>query len=206
MSDLIVLTDLLPPSMDDYAHSQLRSDPTIGPIVEEHGRLSIGPAEDTFERLTTSIINQQLSSTSAAAIRDRVFDRFEIAPAELLDADHEELRETGLSRQKIEYIKNIAQAYQSKNLGVDYFRDMEDEVVIGELTEIKGVGSWTAKMYLIFCLGREDVFPVEDLGIRKGMKALFDEDMSRSEMQTAAEDWRPYRSYASRYVWRVSDG
>lgn len=191
--------------MDDHAHNHLQSDPTLGPIVQEHGKLSIGPAENTFERLTTSIINQQLSSASAAAIRKRVFDRFEITPAALMDADHAKLRETGLSGQKIEYIKNIAQAYQSKNLGVDYFQDMDDETVIQELSKIKGVGTWTAKMYLMFCLGREDVFPVEDLGIRRGMEILFDEDMSRNEMQAASKDWRPYRSYASRYVWRVND-
>lgn len=192
--------------MKEQAHSHLRSDPTLGPIIQEHGKLSIGPAEDPFERLTTSIINQQLSSASAAAIRDRVFEQFEISPDALADADHENLRETGLSRQKIEYIKNIAQAHQDKNLGVDYFRDIDDGAVVHELTDIKGVGTWTAKMYLIFCLGRKDVFPVEDLGIRKGMRILFDEEMTRPEMETASEDWQPYRSYASRYVWRVSDG
>ncbi len=192
--------------MDEQAYRQLEADPKIGPVVQEHGKLSIGPAEDTFQRLATSIINQQLSSASAAAIRERVVDRFEVTPESLLEADAEELRETGLSRQKIDYLKNIARAYQSKNLGVEYFHGLDDAAVIQELTEIKGVGTWTAKMYLIFCLGRADVFPVEDLGIRKGMKALFNDEMDRSDMQAAAEEWQPYRSYASRYVWRVSDG
>lgn len=192
--------------MHDRAERQLKSDPKIGPLVEEHGSLEIGPADDTFRRFTTSIINQQLSSASAAAIRDRVFGRFEITPAAMVNADPDELRETGLSRQKIEYIKNIARAYQSKDLGVEYFEGMDDQAVIQELTDINGVGTWTAKMYLIFCLGREDVFPVEDLGIRNGMEALYESDMTRREMYGASKVWQPYRSYASRYIWRVSDG
>ncbi len=187
-------------------YEQLRDDPTLGPLLEQYGELPIGPAEDTFERFTESIINQQLSSASAAAIRDRVFERFEITPDAMAAADREALRETGLSGQKIDYIKNIAQAYQAKGLGVEYFEPESDAAVVDELTEIKGIGPWTAKMYLIFCLGRDDVFPVEDLGIRKGMEALFSEDMTREEMIDTAEPWRPFRSYASRYIWRVSDG
>lgn len=192
--------------MHDDAYAHLTADPKIGPLIAEHGRLEIGPAEDTFKRFTTSIINQQLSSASAAAIRDRVFDRFAITPTALIEADPESLHETGLSRQKIEYIKNIARAYRSKGLGVGYFEGMDDEAVVAELTEIRGVGNWTAKMYLIFCLGRQDVFPVEDLGIRKGMETVHSEDMTEAELYEAAADWRPYRSYASRYIWRVNDG
>ncbi|MFB6362371.1 MAG: DNA-3-methyladenine glycosylase [Halobacteriales archaeon] len=189
---------------DPYA--RLRDDPTLGPLLEEHGELSIGPAADTFERFTVAIINQQLSSTSAAAIRERVFERFEISPDGMAAADRDALRDSGLSGQKIDYIKNIAEAYRTKGLGVEYFDSEPDAAVVDELTAIKGIGPWTAKMYLIFCLGREDVFPVEDLGIRKGMRTLFAEEMTREEMVDAADAWRPFRSYASRYIWRVSDG
>ncbi|MFB6311479.1 MAG: DNA-3-methyladenine glycosylase [Salinirussus sp.] len=192
--------------MHDHAHEHLKEDHRIGPLIAKYGRLEIGPAEDTFARFTTSIINQQLSSESAAAIRERVFERFDVTPDAILAADPDALKDTGLSGQKVEYIKNVAEAYQSKGLGVEYFEGVDDAAVAAELTEIKGVGTWTAKMFLIFCLGREDVFPVEDLGIRKGMQALHETDMSRAEMEDAAEDWRPYRSYASRYVWRAVEG
>jgi DNA-3-methyladenine glycosylase II len=192
--------------MTAAAYEHLGSDPTLGPLVEEHGELVIGPAADTFERFTVAIINQQLSSASAAAIRERVFEQFEITPEAMLAADPAALRETGLSGQKIDYIKNIAAAYQERGLGVDYFEGRSDATVTDELTEITGIGPWTAKMYLIFCLGREDVFPVEDLGIRKGMQTLFSAEMTRSEMVDASTAWQPYRSYASRYIWRVSDG
>lgn len=191
--------------MADDPYDHLGSDPTLGPLVQRHGALDIGPVDDTFRRFTVAIINQQLSSESAAAIRDRVFEEFDVTPAEMAAADEKRLRETGLSRQKIEYIKNIAERYLERDLGVEYFAGMDDDAVIAELTDIKGVGDWTAKMYLIFCLGRPDVFPVEDLGIRKGMQTLFSDTMTEDEMMRAAEPWRPYRSYASRYVWRIND-
>ena len=181
----------------------LRNDPTMAPIVEEHGELTIEPHPDPFERLVVSIVNQQLSTSSAAAIRERLFDRFEITPAEMLTADEDALRETGLSSSKVEYIRNVAQAFEAEPLTSERFEGVPDEEVVDELTEIRGVGVWTAKMYLMFCLGREDVFPVEDLGIRRGMQMLYGEDLSRPEMVETAEAWRPYRSYASRYLWRA---
>lgn len=184
----------------------LRDDPTLAPIIEEHGELTIEPHPDPFRRLVVSIINQQLSTASAAAIRERVFDRFEVTPAAMLAADEAALRETGLSASKVEYVRNVAEAFEAQPLTPDYFDGVPDEEVVAELTEIRGVGVWTAKMYLLFCLAREDVFPVEDLGIRRGMQLLYGEDLTRPEMVETAEAWRPYRSYASRYLWRAYEG
>ena len=181
----------------------LLNDPTLAPVVEEHGELTIEPHPDPFRRLTVSIINQQLSTTSAAAIKERVFDRFDVTPAAMLAADADALLETGLSASKVEYIRNVAEAFQAQPLTAEYFEGVSDEEVVDELTEIRGVGVWTAKMYLMFCLGREDVFPVEDLGIRRGMQMLYGEEITRPEMVETAEAWRPYRSYASRYLWRA---
>ena len=182
-------------------HDLLRADPHLGPVVDEHGELAIDPAADPFERLVVSIVNQQLSTASAAAIRERLFDRYEITPEAMLAADDEGLRELGLSHQKIEYVRNVADQFIADDLSHSTFAEMTDEEVIGELTEIKGVGVWTAKMFLIFVLAREDVFPIEDLGIRRGMEMLFGDEISRPEMVERAEAWRPYRSYASRYLW-----
>ena len=180
----------------------LRSDPVLRPLVEEHGELTLEPAENTFERLVQSIISQQVSVASARAIRQRVFDRFEITPDAIVAADRAELRDAGLSTQKAEYIQNVADAYLEHGYSKAYFEDMTDEEVIDELIHIRGVGEWTARMFLMFCLGREDVFPVEDLGIRNGMWSLYHEDLTRTEMIEKAEPWRPYRSYASLYLWR----
>jgi DNA-3-methyladenine glycosylase II len=184
----------------------LRSDPELARLVDRHGELTLEPAADEFERLVVSILNQQLSTQSAAAIRDRLFDRFEVTPTALLAAEEPALRDVGLSSQKISYVRNVAEAFQDRDLTRAGLADYSDEEVIEELTSIRGVGVWTAKMYLIFVLAREDVFPVEDLGIRRGMTALYDiPDDNRGAMVERAEAWRPYRSYASRYLWRATD-
>jgi len=191
--------------MEREAADALRADPDLEELVEEYGPLALDPAEDTFRRLVVSIVRQQVSVDAASAIRERLFDRFEITPASIAAADPADLREAGLSAQKAEYVRHIATAYLEEGYGPAYFDGVADREVIAELTGIRGVGEWTAKMYLMFCLGRPDVFPVEDLGIRKGMWTRFDPDMTRAEMRARAERWRPYRSYASLYLWRVTE-
>ena len=193
------------PSGDDPI-DRLRADPHLGPVVEAHGPVTVEPADDPFARFVVAIVNQQLSTQSAAAIRERLFDRFEVTPAVLLSADDEALREVGLSGQKIEYVRNVAEAYQSGKVSPERYAEFTDEAVVDDLTEIKGVGEWTAHIFLMFVLGREDVFPVGDLGIRTAMAALFGMDRSdRAAMVETAERWAPYRSYASLYLWRSVD-
>lgn len=183
----------------------LREDPALAPLVEAHGPIDVEPHPEPFERLVTSIVNQQLSGASAAAIHDRLTERFELAPAALLAADEAALRETGLSASKVDYIKSVAEAFQDGRIDPVRFDGVSDEAVIDALTGVRGVGVWTAKMYLMFVLAREDVFPVEDLGIRRGMEALFGDDIDRAWMVDRAAEWSPYRTYASRYLWRVVD-
>ena len=185
-------------------HEFLAEDPYIGPLIDRHGRLEIDPAESTFERLIVSVLRQQVSMASAEATRKRLFDAVEITPAGILAADTETLKNCGLSRQKTGYVRNVAEAFDSGYEG-GCFEHMDDEAVIDELTTITGVGEWTARMQLLFSLGRPDVFPVGDLGIRKGMETVFGEGMGREEMVDRAERWRPYRSYASLYLWRVDE-
>lgn len=186
-------------------HDHLRSDPHIGPLVERHGELPIEPAPDPFERLVVAIIRQQVSMAAARAIRERVFDRVAVTPAGIANADPETLTDAGLSARKAEYVRNVATVWREKEYGRAYFEPLSDEAVVDELTDIRGIGKWTANMFLMFCLGRADVFPVQDLGIRNGMRELFDDEITRPEMVDRAEAWRPYRSYASRYIWRLSD-
>jgi DNA-3-methyladenine glycosylase II len=184
----------------------IRNDERLAELVAEHGELAVEPAEDEFERFVVSIVNQQLSTQSAAAIRERLFDRFEVTPAAMLAADEDALRDVGLSSQKVSYVRNVAEAFETDDLTRDGMAHLSDADVVARLTEIRGVGDWTGKMYLIFVLGREDVFPVEDLGIRKAMVELYGMDADdRSAMVERAEAWRPYRSLASRYLWRAVD-
>lgn len=187
--------------------ASLRDDPVlvshIQTVVQEHGPLTLKPAADPFRRLVTSIVNQQLSVASARTIRDRLFDAVDITPEALLDADPARLRDCGLSRQKTEYVQNVARAFQDHEWTRASFGERSDAEVIGALTDIRGVGTWTAKMFLMFALARPDVFPVEDLGIRKGMESLYGE-MTRGEMVEAATGWAPHRSLASLYLWRAA--
>ncbi|MFB6135273.1 MAG: DNA-3-methyladenine glycosylase [Halobacteriaceae archaeon] len=189
----------------DDVPEPIREDPHLGPLVEEHGPVTVDSHDDPFARLVTSVVNQQLSTRSAAAIRDRLFERFDVTPAGVAAADPDALRETGLSGQKVEYLKHAADAFQERELSPTALADHSDEEAVDLLTEIRGVGEWTAHMYLIFVCGREDVFPVGDLGVRKGMCELFDAELSRAEMVERASAWRPYRSYAALYLWRAYD-
>jgi DNA-3-methyladenine glycosylase II len=192
--------------MDD-PHEFLRSDSALGPVVDAHGELTLDPAEDLFERLVTSILRQQVSMASAAATRERLFEAVEVTPTGVLAADEQVLKDAGLSRQKTRYVRNVAEAFHERGYDRDHFAAMDDEAVVAELTEITGVGQWTAEMQLMFALGREDVFPVGDLGIRKGMTTLHPEldREDRAAMVERSERWRPYRSYASLYLWRIKE-
>ncbi|MGB9987775.1 DNA-3-methyladenine glycosylase family protein [Salarchaeum japonicum] len=186
-------------------HDALRDDPHLGPLVETHGELTLDPAEDFFARFVTSIIRQQVSMASAAATRERLFDAVDVTPEGIRAADDAVLRDAGLSRQKTRYVNNIADAFVENDYSTEFFAGMSDDDVRDELTSITGVGEWTADMQLLFALGRENVFPVGDLGIRKGVQAVFDEELTRAEMRDRAERWSPYRSYASLYLWRAVD-
>src|SRR5699024_9045574 len=141
---------------------------------------------------------------SATAVRERVFAHLdEVTPEAVLATDEATLREAGLGRSKTEYVRNAATAFQERDLSREGLDGMADDEVISELKRIRGVGEWTARMYLLFVLGREDVFPVGDLAVRRGVESLYadGEDLSRAEIREIAERWRPYRSLATLYIW-----
>ena len=191
--------------MTDSPHEFLRRDDDIGPLVDRFGELTLDPAEDLFSRLVVSICRQQVSMASAAATRDRLFEAVEVTPAGITEADDETLRDAGLSRQKTRYVNEAAEAFQREGYTVDSLADLDDDAVREELTAITGVGAWTADMQLMFSLGREDVFPVGDLGIRNGFETVVGDGYDREAMTEYAKRWAPYRSYASLYLWRVGE-
>lgn len=183
---------------DPYDHLRTTD---IEPLVERYPELAPEPAEDLFERLVISVVNQLLSTEAARTIRERLFEAVEVTPEGVLAAEEATMREAGLSPQKVEYVQNIAEWFLTVEPTHERFATMTDAEVIAELTDLKGVGDWTAKMFLMFGLGRSDVFPVEDLAIRRGMEDLYGLD-SRGEMREKARNWAPYRSYGSLYVWQ----
>jgi DNA-3-methyladenine glycosylase II len=193
--------------MNDRIATTLREDPTMAALVDRHGRLAVEPADDEFARLCTSIVNQQLSTASAAAIHERFLGVVggDPTPDRVLAADEDALREAGLSGTKVEYLRSAATQFRNgeRDLTREGLADVDDDAVVEALTEIRGVGEWTARMYLIFALGREDVLPLGDLAVRKGLERVYNdgEELTRAEMRDIAEVWRPYRSYGTRYVW-----
>jgi DNA-3-methyladenine glycosylase II len=198
--------------MSDDPVSHLREDRYLGPVVEEFGELGLEPEGDAFQRLVVSVIRQQVSMASAAATRERLFEAVDPTPEAFRAADEETLRDAGLSRQKTRYVQAIADRFHEEGWTKESFEEMSDDEVRAALTNIVGVGEWTADMFLLFVLGRPDVFPVGDLGVRKGLQTLlapYDdhdaEGMTRAEMRAFAERWAPARSYAALYLWRVNE-
>ena len=165
-----------------------------------------------FWSLCRSIIYQQISGKAAKTISDRFLALFRsginIQPREVLDIDINSLYSIGLSRQKASYMKNIAEAFGNKLINDENFLMMNDGEILKQLTMIKGVGKWTAEMFLIFTLRRSDVFPVTDLGVQKGFQIVYDLDelSTIEQMNEKAEKWKPYRTIVTLYLWYAVDG
>ncbi|WP_233265172.1 DNA-3-methyladenine glycosylase family protein [Halomarina oriensis] len=159
--------------------------------------------DDEFERIVVSVVNQSVSTASANAVRERLWDVLdgEVTPDSIRAADDEAMREAGLSAGKVEYLHHIADAFDERDYSRDGLADHDDEAVVDLLTEIRGVGAWTARMYLLFALGREDVLPLGDLAVRRAIEDLYDAE-SRAEMRDVGAAWTPYRSYATVLLWR----
>jgi DNA-3-methyladenine glycosylase II len=192
------------------AEALSRADPVMARLVAEHGVLdpdARGRPGDLYGALVRSIVGQQLSVTAARAIYERLAARFggrAPTPQEVLADDPEELRAAaGLSRAKVAYLRSLAEHVLDGSLELDHFTDLDDETVIAELVRVKGLGVWTAHMFLIFTLRRPDVLAVGDLGVRRGAERAYGlPDLPKpAELVALAEPWRPYRSYACRYLW-----
>jgi DNA-3-methyladenine glycosylase II len=191
------------------------SDKVMSRMVKEHGPLDPnerrrGRPNDAYGALVRSIVGQQLSTKAARTIYERLTDQFgghTPTPRQLLDADPEEVRSAGLSRPKVAYLRDLAEHVEDGELDLEHLAELPDDEVVTRLTEIKGLGVWTAHMFLIFHLGRPDVLPVGDLGIRRGAQIAYglDELPDADELEGIAEPWRPYRSLACLYLWRSLD-
>jgi len=188
------------------------ADKVMAGLIAEIGPMSIEkrrrgrPKGDAYGALLRAIVGQQLSVKAAATIFDRVlaiFDGRMPTAAELLDADESELRAAGLSGRKAEYMKDLAAQTESGELELERFTEMPDDEIIAELTAVRGLGVWTAHMFLIFHLEREDVLAVGDLGIRNAVRNSYglDEAPSPDEMERIAAPWRPHRTLACLYLW-----
>jgi DNA-3-methyladenine glycosylase II len=198
-----------------FVHLLSCGDPTMALLVEAIGPLSIeerrrGRPDDAYGALVRSIVGQQLSTVAARTIYGRLtalFDHRPPTPAELLAADEDTLRACGLSRPKISYLRDLARHVLEDGLDLPKLRELPDDEVASRLVAVKGIGQWSADMFLMFHLRRPDVLPVGDLGIRRavekayGLPGLPDED----DLRTLAGPWRPQRTLACLYLWKTLD-
>jgi DNA-3-methyladenine glycosylase II len=191
-----------------------KADPVMRGIIERVGECKLGhatdrggPAHDHYGALVRAIVGQQLSVLAARSIHARLMERFggrTPTPAEVLADDPEELRAAaGLSRSKVAFLRDLAERVQSGALHLEALDDLPDEEVSAELVAVKGIGQWTADMFLIFHLGRPDVLATGDLGLRRGAMLAYRLRKPPEERRfiTLARPWRPWRSVASWYLW-----
>ena len=187
------------------------SDRALSNLIKKHGPCTLSPSLDNpFHALASSIISQQLSARAARAIKARLFDLLgtqRFTPQGIVEMSARGARAAGLSRAKVEYIHGLAAAAKDGKLDFTSFAKCEDEDVITKLTGFPGIGIWTAEMFLIFGLGRPDILSTNDAGLKKGIKLIYNlqQNPSADEMISIGEPWRPYRSVASWYLWRVVD-
>jgi DNA-3-methyladenine glycosylase II len=187
------------------------ADPVMERLIGELGKFEIKYLEPDFETLARSIVFQQLSGKSAGAIYARLIAAVpggRMEPEGLLSVTPEDMRSLGMSRQKIVYLRDLAERTVRGDVDFQSLSDLSDEEVIAELTRVKGIGLWTAQMYLIFALRRPDVLPVGDLGIRGAIRKAYElpEVPTAAEVEQLGARWRPWCSVASLYLWRSVDG
>lgn len=184
-------------------------------LIEAHGPLALaerqrGRPTDAYGALLRSVVGQQLSTKAARSIYERLTGLFggrPPTPRELLAADPQRIRGIGLSWRKVEYLRDLATRVEDGSLALDRLKHLTDEEVTAELVRVKGLGPWSADMFLIFHLERPDVLPVGDLGTRAAVKRAYSLSglPTPAELVGIAEPWRPYRSLACLYLWRSLD-
>lgn len=192
--------------MSEKAVKFLKKDPKLAKIICQVGEYEISLVKNPYRSLIDAIITQQLSGAAADSISrkfQKLYQRYP-KPIDVINTSDSKLRSAGLSKMKVTYIKDLSEKIQSKELRIGSLKDKSDEEAISHLTQVKGIGRWTAEMFLIFSLGRPDVLPVGDLGLKKGIQRLYSmPDLPEKEkIEEIAEKWRPYRTVATWYIWK----
>jgi DNA-3-methyladenine glycosylase II len=184
-------------------------DPVFGELIRNVGTVKLPEPKGDFESLVDAIVSQQLSIKAAATIHGRLVQLlgWDVRPEVVLATPPEALRQVGLSGQKATYLYALAEAFQTRPEAYLHLSEMDDDSVVSTLTAIKGIGVWTAQMFLMFNLLREDVFPIGDLGVRRAMEHHLFEGVTQTHpvLIERAEIWKPYRSVASLYLWKCVD-
>ena len=200
-----------PTILREAAAHLTNADSILAEVIARIGPPQMGRERDAWKALSSSIIGQQVSVHAARAIRGRfaaiIPERDFPLPSDVLSTPDEVLRAAGLSGNKVLAIRDLASHFEAGKINPRKLGKMDDEAVIAALIPVRGIGRWTAEMFLMFSLGRPDVLAVDDLGLRNAMKKLYDlpEIPKPDAMREIAESWRPFRSVASWYLWRSLD-
>jgi DNA-3-methyladenine glycosylase II len=198
----------IPAYWHDAKEELMKRDRIMRKLIPQFGDMQLLGKTDPFVTLARSIISQQISIQAAEAIWQRfLLECPKCTPAQVLKAGSDALSACGLSKRKTEYVIDLAEHFKAKRVHSDKWVDMNDEQVIAELIQIRGIGRWTAEMFLIFNLLRPNILPLDDLGLLKGisMNYFSGEPVSRSDAREVAANWEPWRTVATWYLWRSLD-
>ncbi len=201
-----------PAYWDEACRHLARRDRVLKKLIPQFGEARLQSRGDAFTTLARSIVGQQISVKAAQSVWDRFAATVggpptRLAPPDVLKLPVPRLREAGLSARKAEYLQDLARHFDAGLVHVAQWKGMDDEAIIDELVAIRGIGRWTAEMFLIFHLMRPDVLPLDDLGLLKGISVNYfsGEPVSRAEAREVGEGWAPFRSVATWYLWRSLD-
>jgi DNA-3-methyladenine glycosylase II len=208
----VATAGVTPDYWDEACRHLVKRDRVMKKLIPQFGEARLQSRGDAFTTLARSIVGQQISVKSAQAVWDRFAELTSgpsnrVKPAEVLALDKAQLRAAGLPLRKVDYLVDLAQHFEAGQVHVKQWAQMEDEAIIEELVAIRGIGRWTAEMFLIFHLMRPNVLPLDDVGLLKGISQHYfsDEPVSRAEARELGEGWAPYRSVATWYIWRSLD-
>jgi DNA-3-methyladenine glycosylase II len=197
-----------PDYWDQATRELAHRDPVISKLTARYPGLIVGSRGDAFSTLARAIVGQQISVKAAQSVWDRLRTELTaVSPDSLSRADVARLRTCGLSAQKSAYLLDLAQRFSSGALDPARWTELDDEALIGELTQVKGIGRWTAEMFLIFYMTRPDVFPLDDIGLQRAMSLHYNtgRPLSKLKMRRIGKSWAPWRSVATWYLWRSLD-
>ncbi len=203
------LTVIAPDYWDQACQELMKQDRILKKLIPSYGTGFLVTRGDPFTTLARAIVGQQISVSAAQAVWDRMVIAVgkKVNPSRVLAATPESLRAAGLSGRKVEYIRDLADHFASGRLHANQWQDMDDESVIRELSAIRGIGRWTAEMFLIFNMIRPDILPLDDIGLIKAISLNYfsGEPVSRHEAREVAANWAPWRTVATWYMWRSID-
>jgi DNA-3-methyladenine glycosylase II len=201
-----------PAYWDEACKHLARRDRVMKKLIPQFGEARLQSRGDAFTTLARSIVGQQISTAAAQAVWERfaallAAPSSRLPPADVLKLKADAMRASGLSARKVEYLRDLATHFTEGQVHVRQWQQMDDEAIIDELVAIRGIGRWTADMFLIFHLMRPNVLPVDDLGLLKGISLNYfsGEPVTRAEAREVGDAWAPYRSVATWYIWRSLD-